>query len=116
MIPDYIKIVKIPRDFEKQVMLINNKNEFVLDRDVKWPAFVSEKLDGIRCLFYKGVPISRTGKLFPNTKLVHRLMEQVTATCETDEHRRHLLEWFSADGELVAVNSDGSYCDLNTTQ
>lgn len=116
MVSDYIKSVKIPRDFEKQVMLINNKNEFVLDRDVKWPAFVSEKLDGIRCLFYKGVPISRTGKLFPNTKLVHLLMEQVTADCAADDHCRKLLEWFAADGELVAVNNDGSYCDFNTTQ
>jgi len=116
MISEYIKSVKIPRDFEKQVMLIHNKNDFVLDRDVKWPAFVSEKLDGIRCLFYKGVPISRTGKLFPNKKLVHRLMEQVTALCETDEHRHFLLDWFSADGELVAINEDGSYADFNTTQ
>lgn len=62
---------------------------------VKYPTYVSPKLDGIRCLLYSGKAYSRNGKLIPN-KHIQQTLRQM-----------HLPE---LDGELMIAG------DFNSVQ
>lgn len=68
--------------------------------DVKFPVYVSPKLDGIRCLTAKGDVLSRSFKRIPNKSIWNYLIAH--AACELD-------------GELLTY-TDGKLDSFNTIQ
>lgn len=74
-------------------MLAWNK-EFALE-DVKLPVYVSEKIDGIRCIIHDGgIPRTRDNKPIPNDYIRNTIRQA------------NLPAGF--DGELITINKDGS--------
>lgn len=69
-------------------------------KDAKFPALVTPKLDGIRCLKLGGKTVSRTFKLIPNRYI------QAMMTIVPDD----------LDGELITFNADGSMRTFNQIQ
>jgi DNA ligase-1 len=68
---------------------------------LRFPCYVSPKLDGIRCVIHNGVPLTRSLKEIPN-KYIRNMLKQHAAQ----------LEGF--DGELVVGNHRSPSC-FNTT-
>lgn len=66
-------------------------NETVAMEDIKFPVMVSNKLDGVRCLFVRGEMLSRSMKPFKN-KLLNRKFEFL---CDLSAKRDLVI-----DGEL----------------
>ncbi len=68
-----------------------------------WPALVSPKIDGIRCLMHPELgPVTRSFIPVPNAH-IYEALKRVAGNCRLD-------------GELVATGMDGGICTFNKTQ
>jgi len=80
--------------FSKPLLAVNA----VLEK-VKYPVLASPKLDGIRCVTYKGVALSRNLKPIANDFIRNTLQSMYNAA--------------NLDGELVTLNEDGQVNPFN---